>query len=200
MMPPSSGEKGLTLLEILIVVAIISVIAGISVPNIASWTSSRTINSDLGTVTKLIDYARINSVKEKKMFLLINYNSARELRLYESINTNTSTACTAYNASTFQDATGHSGAQSITSNLLAQKAISSGFTNPSTELCFFANGTVSTDTTGYELSYEGEAYRIMIWLTGFYELHRSTDGSCPANKVAYDQNNNVIPNWCETNR
>ena len=95
-------EKGLTLLEILVVLAIIGIVAAISVPNISGWTSSRTINNDLGELTKLIDYAKVNSIKEKKKFLLVNDNNSKSLNLYQSKNVDTSTNCTSYNSSTFE--------------------------------------------------------------------------------------------------
>ena len=101
MISTNYAEKGLTLLEILIVLAIIGIVAAISVPNISGWTSSRTINNDLGELTKLIDYAKVNSVKKKKKFLLVNDNYSKSLNLYQSKNVDTSTNCTSYNSSTF---------------------------------------------------------------------------------------------------
>ena len=88
------AEKGLTLLEILVVLAIIGIVAAISVPNMSGWTSSRTINNDLGELTKLIDYAKVNSVKKKKKFLLVNDNNNKSLSLYQSKNVDTSTTHT----------------------------------------------------------------------------------------------------------
>ena len=82
--------------------AIIGLVAAISVPNISGWTSSRTINNDLGELTKLINYAKINSVKEKKKFILVNNNNNKTLSLYESKSIDTTTECEAFNSSTFE--------------------------------------------------------------------------------------------------
>ena len=193
-------EKGLTLLEILVVLAIIGIVAAISVPNISGWTSSRTINNDLGELTKLIDYAKVNSVKEKKKFLLVNDNYSKSLNLYQSKNVDTSTNCTSYNSSTFEYASGYEASQKVTSNILAQRGLSRGYTDPSTELCFFSDGTVSTNTTGYEISYRDRSYRLSVWITGFYEVLRYSEVSCPAEKRAYDRDNNIIQNWCEVSQ
>ena len=194
----SKSSNGLSLLEVLVVLAIIGLVAAISVPNISSWTSSRIINEDLGQIKKLIDYAKVNSVKERKMFLLVNNESTKSIQLFETKNTNNSTSCASYNSSTFENASGYPEPKTITSSLLAQRGSSNGFTESSSELCFYSDGTISTNTTGYELRHKDDAYRILFWLTGFYETHRSTEGICPDNKKAYDINTNVIQNWCET--
>ena len=65
MMPAKLEEKGLSLLEVLVVLAIIGLVAAVSVPNISGWTSSRTINNDLGELTKLINYAKLNILKDE---------------------------------------------------------------------------------------------------------------------------------------
>ena len=194
----SKSSNGLSLLEVLVVLAIIGLVAAISVPNISSWTSSRIINEDLGQIKKLIDYAKVNSVKERKMFLLVNNESTKSIQLFETKNTNNSTSCASYNSSTYENASGYPEPQTITSSLLAQRGSSNGFSESSSELCFYSDGTISTNTTGYELRHKDDAYRILFWLTGFYETHRSTEGICPDNKKAYDINTNVIQNWCET--
>ncbi len=194
----NKSSNGLSLLEVLVVLAIIGLVAAISVPNISSWTSSRIINEDLGQIKKLIDYAKVNSVKERKMFLLVNNEINKSIQLFETRNTNNSTSCASYNSSIFENSSGYPEPQTITSSLLAQRGSSNGFTESSSELCFYSDGTISTNTTGYELKHKDDAYRILFWLTGFYETHRSTEGSCPDNKKAYDINNNVIQNWCET--
>lgn len=200
MLPHKLSVKGFTLIELLVVIAIISIVAAISVPNITSWTSSRTISNELTELTKLIDYAKVNSVKEKKIFLLATNNSNKTIRLYESIDINNSTTCPAFSSSTFQGSTGYPSEQVLYSSLLAQKGTGNGFNDSASMLCFFSNGTLSTDTTGYELTYRGDSYRILIWLTGFYELHRSSSRDCPADKVVFDSNNNILANWCETSR
>ena len=83
----------------------------------------------------------------------------------------------------------------VTSNILAQRGVSRGYTDPSTELCFFSDGTVSANTTGYEISYRDRSYRLSVWITGFYEVLRYSEVSCPAEKRAYDRDNNIIQNW-----
>ena len=53
-------DQGFSLLELLIVLAVVGIISAITVPNIASWTTSRNITYDLGEIRKLIDYAKSN--------------------------------------------------------------------------------------------------------------------------------------------
>ena len=200
MMPTKLEEKGLSLLEVLVVLAIIGLVAAISVPNISGWTSSRTINNDLGELTKLINYAKINSVKEKKKFILVNNNNNKTLSLYESKSIDTTTECEAFNSSTFEFASGYKANQIVTSDILAQRGLGRGYTDPSTELCFFSNGTASTNATGYEIKYGESKYRLSMWVTGFYEVLRYSEVSCPAEKRAYDRDNNIIQNWCEVSQ
>ena len=58
----------------------------------------------------------------------------------------------------------------------------------------------STTITGYEISYRDRSYRLSVWITGFYEVLRYSEVSCPAEKRAYDRDNNIIQNWCEVSQ
>ena len=204
MISHKSSERGLSLLEILVVLAIIGIVAAISVPNIASWSSGRNINNDLGEIRKLIDYAKINSVNERKIYLITHNNS--DIKIYETKSVDVSLNCRPYQASIYQDVSEYPNTTTVVSTILAKKGSNSGYSHSSSITCFFADGSASpavdsnnSNASGYELSQKEAKFRINLWLTGFYDVSIYSNNDCPTNKRTYDTNGNVINNWCEKN-
>ena len=60
------NEKGLTLLELLIVLAVIGIAATFAIPNLSNFTTSRVAEKDLATIRSLIDYAKTTSFSKSK--------------------------------------------------------------------------------------------------------------------------------------
>ena len=204
MISHKSSERGLSLLEILVVLAIIGIVAAISVPNIASWSSGRNINNDLGEIRKLIDYAKINSVNERKIYLINHSNF--DVQIYETKSVDRTLNCRPYQSSIYQTVSEYPNPTTIVSTMLAKKGNGSNYSHSTSIACFFADGTTSINgdtsnsyASGYELSYKEAKFRINLWLTGFYDVSIYSNNDCPTNKQTYDTDDNIINNWCEKN-
>ena len=77
------NAEGITLLELLIVLAVIGIAATFAIPNLSSFTTSRVAEKDLATIRSLIDYAKTTSFSKSKTMVLVqtkNYIKISELR------------------------------------------------------------------------------------------------------------------------
>ena len=76
MMKRVNNSNGFTLLELLIVVAIIGIVGVIATPNILSWTNSRSIQTDVNELVSRIQYVRAKAISEGRQFKLKTDNPA----------------------------------------------------------------------------------------------------------------------------
>ena len=54
-------KNGFSLLEVIVVIAVLGLVAVFAVPNLSGWTSSRTAENDVAKIRGLIDYAKARS-------------------------------------------------------------------------------------------------------------------------------------------
>ncbi len=161
--------KGFSLLELLVVVALIGIIALFTVPNINSWSKARQAEKDLSEVVKLIDYAVSSSKSYGKTIVIRNSisNNKSILKLLQ-LSSNDPSACT---GSTTSDPV-YTNNITLTSQIKSKhnsqaNSSNSSFNNNSGWLCFKQDGTSSGG--GFEIENTSNKFRINIWATGFYE-------------------------------
>jgi len=88
-------KNGFSLLELLVVVALIGLIALFTVPNINSWSEARKAEKDLSEIIKLIDYAVSSSKSYGKTIVIKNSRSNNKSILNLSqLTSNDPSACT----------------------------------------------------------------------------------------------------------
>ena len=86
-----SNEKGLTLLELLVVLAVIGIVATFTIPNISKFATGRTAEKDLATIRSLIDYAKTASYSKGKTMVLLQTNQST-MQVFE-LSSNDPTKC-----------------------------------------------------------------------------------------------------------
>ena len=58
------GARGFSLIEVLVVIAIIAVLSSIAIPNYVSWVSKRRLQSAVSEVHSVIQLAKMTAIKE----------------------------------------------------------------------------------------------------------------------------------------
>ena len=71
-------KNGFSILELLVVVALIGIIALFTVPNINTWSKAREAEKDLSEIIKLIDYAVTSSKTYGKTVVIRNSISSNK--------------------------------------------------------------------------------------------------------------------------
>lgn len=67
------GAKGFTLIEVLIVIAIIAVLSTLAIPNYVSWAANRRLQSAAAEVQSVIQLAKMTAIKEN-VNVVITFN------------------------------------------------------------------------------------------------------------------------------
>ena len=174
----SSREDGLSLLELLVVIALIAIIGGLAAPNIVTWADRTVPERDMAQIKYMIDYAKRQSVAQSKTYFLKS-TAQNNLTLYKSFSDNPTNNCalTAFGAcdtcGTFDDAFDPTGTGTIFESTLATNHDGNGspgpantFNNQDGLLCFFADGTSSSG--GFQVTFADYGQRIDVWITGAY--------------------------------
>jgi len=141
---PIQTQRGFTLIEVVIVIAVIGILSALMIPNMSAWVSRMRLNSATGRVERQIDNARKAAVADAARYCLQFEGDATPGTDNRDYNiTVTALRETAFNAQTW--------ATLVAPNELA------GFTNdPNTEFYKHvsleenANSTVWTTTAGCE--------------------------------------------------
>ena len=169
----NENEKGLTLLELLIVLAVIGIAATFAIPNLSKFTTSRVAEKDLATIRSLIDYAKTTSFsKGKTMVLIQTYNSIK----ISELRSNDPTQC----LGKVDDDKEYTMPKLLKSTITAKhdnKANVTGSYNQSISRMCFKRDNTSTGG-GFEVKYGYDnIYRIEVWATGFYNITRKIKGT-----------------------
>ena len=194
MMKRVYNDPGFTLLELIIIVAIIGLIGAIAAPNILSWTTARSIQADLTAIEARIEYARAISVSQNRQVKILFLNNLVRVRILDSNTpTNRSSSCNNRNLNNPNEyAEDYSFTATVTSrhnnngqtsgrNFLAAPINSTAYSRNSGVLCFNSDGTTSSG--GFLIQQlnprlasndpmRNEQYRIDVFQTGFYSVER----------------------------
>ena len=168
----NENEKGLTLLELLIVLAVIAIAATFAIPNLSNFTTSRVAEKDLATIRSLIDYAKTTSFSKSKTMVLIQTNNF--IQIFE-LRSNDPTKC----LGNVDDDKEYTEAKILKSTVTAKhdnKANVTGSYSQSTSRMCFKRDNTSTGG-GFEVKYGHNIYRIEVWATGFYDITRKIKGT-----------------------
>jgi prepilin-type N-terminal cleavage/methylation domain-containing protein len=167
-------KNGFSLLEIIVVVAILGLVAVIAVPSLSSWTSSRKAENDVSKIRALIDYAKIRS--QNIGFPIIIEMNNNQLKVMNT-NIQNSGYCQAGGSSS--SLTMNDPEYPIAIDLeteVRSKHNSSGdssgssYTNMGSRICFKSDGT--SKGGGFEITRDTDKFRVDIGPTSFYEVTR----------------------------
>ncbi|MAS51018.1 MAG: hypothetical protein CL712_03740 [Chloroflexi bacterium] len=168
-----SNEKGLTLLELLVVLAVIGIVATFTIPNISKFATGRTAEKDLATIRSLIDYAKTASYSKGKTMVLLQTNQST-IQVFE-LSSNDPTKCLG-NVNVDNEYSKAISFKSIIKSKHYNNAnVASSFNQSNSRMCFKKDATSSGG--GFEVKYQDDIFRIEVWTTGFYDITRKIKGS-----------------------
>jgi len=168
----NDNKKGLTLLELLIVLAAIGIAATFAIPNLSNFTTSRLAEKDIATIRSLIDYAKTTSFSKSRTMVLVQTNNSIKI---SKLRSNDPTQC----LGSVDDDKEYTEVQILKSTVKAKhdnKANVTGSYSQSTSRMCFKRDNTSTGG-GFEVKYGHNIYRIEVWATGFYDITRKIKGA-----------------------
>ena len=77
------SKKGLTLIEIIIALALVGIILGMTVPLYTKWKKRTLVESDTKKIYSIIQTYRMKAFTEKKSFVIKLENQNKKLNIYE---------------------------------------------------------------------------------------------------------------------
>ena len=165
------NAEGLTLLELLIVLAVIGIAATFAIPNINNFATSRVSEKDLATIRSLIDYAKTTSFSKGKTMVLVQTNNSVKI---SELRSNDPTKC----LGAVDDDKEYSKAEILKSTITAKHNnnanVTGSYSQSTSRMCFKRDNTSTGG--GFEVKYGHTIYRIEIWATGFYDITRKIKG------------------------
>lgn len=168
-----NNEKGITLLELLVVLAVIGIVATFTIPNISKFASSRIAEKDLATIRSLVDYAKTASYSKGKTMVLLQTNQST-IQVFELIS-NDPTQCLGNVKIDNEYAKAISFKSQIKAKHYNNANVAGSYNQSNSRMCFKKDSTSSGG--GFEVAYQDDIFRIEVWATGFYDITRKIKGS-----------------------
>lgn len=183
---PESNQRGVSLLEIIVVIALIGIVVGLVKPNLNSWKANATVKSDFNQLVATIEYLKSKARSINGTAVLVCNKSAKTMSyaISSTVYSSLSTVPAAFTGSETVESTG--------ANVLSGKTTpssSTSFCNSALRGLFLGNGQVGLEGGGPQLDVEMnfnndkvnyDAYRVVIYqTTGFLQKQRwnkSTSG------------------------
>jgi prepilin-type N-terminal cleavage/methylation domain-containing protein len=167
------NAEGLTLLELLVVLAVIGIAATFAIPNLSNFTTSRVAEKDLATIRSLIDYAKATSFSKSKTMVLVQTNNS--VKIYE-LRSSDPTKC----LGPVDDDKEYSKLKILKSTIAAKHNnnanVTGSYGQSTSRMCFKRDNTSTGG--GFEIKYGYDnIYRIEVWPTGFYDITRKIKGT-----------------------
>ena len=167
------NDRGITLLELLLVIAVIGIVATFTIPNITKFASARIAENDLATIRSLIDYSKTASYSKGKTMVLLQTNQ-NTIQVFE-LRSNDPTQCLGTIDPDIEYSKAISFKSVIKSKHYNNASVASSFNQSNSRMCFKKDSTSSGG--GYEIKYQDDIFRIEVWATGFYDITRKIKGS-----------------------
>lgn len=161
MMLAQSSQKiaGLTLVELLVVIALLAILAGVVAPNLSGWNCKQEVRSDFDRITGLLQRLRSEALNQTRTMMV--RVSTEKLLPFHSNTTGRKSTC-------------GSGASWQADNEISELILDRGVLAASLkEACFHPDGTathaiytVTAQCSGTSIKYKSEIFSA----TGFLEL------------------------------
>lgn len=146
------NESGFTIMEMMVVIAIIAILAGITIPNMISWRANHQLNGTAREILSLLNNARIAAIKNNAT-VTVSYDAGT--RTIQAVYTNR--------------ATGNPG-PTITTELKPGVTIA-GSTFPSNTVSFNSRGIPSNAGTITLTGSGGNPLRVTMASTGVTRIN-----------------------------
>ncbi len=164
--------KGLTLLELLIVLAVIGIAASFAIPNLSNFTTSRVAEKDLANIRSLVDYAKTTSYAKGKTMVLIQTNNF--IQIFE-LRSNDPTKCLGWVEIDKEYTEPIKLKSTVTAKHDNNANVTGSYVHSPSRMCFKRDSTSTGG--GFEVKYGHVIYRIEIWATGYYDITRKIQGT-----------------------
>lgn len=165
------NAEGLTLLELLIVLAVIGIAATFAIPNISIFATSRVAEKDLANIHSLVDYAKKTSYAKGKTMVLIQTNNF--IQIYE-LRSNDPTKCLGGVEIDKEYTEPIKLKSTVTAKHDNNANVTGSYGQSPSRICFKRDNTSTSG--GFEIKYGHTIFRIEIWATGFYNITRKIKG------------------------
>jgi len=169
-------KNGFSLLEVIVVIAVLGLVAVFAVPNLSGWTSSRTAENDVAKIRGLIDYAKARS--QNIGFPIVLEQSGNRIMVM-NIDSLSSSFCVVGSSSTSiprMTDPEYPVALEFETTVLTKHdtrgdSKSTSYRYSSSRICFNPDGT--SKGGGFEVTRDADTkFRIEVGPTSFYDVTR----------------------------
>ena len=166
----TKNKKGFSLLEVIVIVAIIGIVSAIAFPTISSWTNKRKADVDIQTLRSLVDYAKQTSMTQGKSIILYSSSGGVDVYVTQSNDIRSCGIGSSYIRDTEYQTQIKFESTVRTKHNASGQSPSPNYNNSTGRICFLQDGTSSGG--GFTATHDNESYKLEIWQTSFSELTR----------------------------